>query len=633
MATDAPNAMATAIVEVTDKMAYFKEQAGEYQAALEESMAKIADVRMVDVPNPKLLEVPKLAAPAIKVGTLPSFSPSSLAMPMDPTLQNIDALLSDLDVGNMDDLPEAPAMPALTVPQAPAMANIAAPQRPDIDSTVELPEAPAIVLPELEALDAITVPDFEFAELPDFDGQAPSADGIVVPNVFINWQEPEYKSELLDDLLGQIQRMMAGGTGLPPAVEDALFARTRERDSQETSRAVQEAVDSWAARGYSMPPGMLTKAAGVIREQGRLKAAEMNREIFVQAAQIEIENLRFAVTQGMALEQLLQNLFENTAKRLFEMARFEAESQISLFNAHIGLFNAKTAAFNTLAQVYRTRLDGALAKLQAYKTRLEGLAAIGQLNQQKVEIYKAKFQGVQAATEIFNSMMRGAQVKADVIKNQFDAYRADVQAFAEQIGAEKVKFDAFSSLVKAEESKAGMLESQSRAYAATVQAISSKSEIRLKGAQVKMEAARIWLAKYQAEWGGYRDKVGASLQQLQYGTEVYRHQIEGYRAQTSLGIAESEVQTRFADMAVRTNIAYSEMAMGQYNALSQRAFQQAQITLEGSKAVGSWSAQLAAGTMSAMHVSASVSGSGANSNSYSQSKSESTNTSYSYNMT
>jgi len=632
MATDAPNAMAAAIDEVTDKMAYFKEQAAEHQATLEASMGKIADVRMVGVPEPKLLDVPKQTPPSIKVGALPGFSPSALVMPMDPTLQNIDSLLSNLDVGDMDSLPDAPAMPALSVPQAPAMAIIPAPQRPAVDTTVDIPDAPSITLPELEQLDAITVPEFTFTELPDFDGQPPSADGIVVPNVFINWSEPEYKSELLDNLQGQLQRMMAGGTGLPPAVEDALFSRVRERDSAETNRAVQDAVDTWASRGYSMPPGMLTKAASVIREQGRLKAAETNREVFVQAAQMEIENLRFAVTQGMALEQLLQNLFENTAKRLFEMARFEAESQINLFNAHIGLFNAKAAAFNTLAQVYRTRLDGALAKLQAYKTRLEGLAAIGQLNQQKVEIYKAKFQGVQAATEIFNSMMRGAQVKADIIKNQFDAYRADVQAFAEQIDAEKVKFDAFTSLVKAEESKAGMVESQSRAYAATVQAISSKSEIRLKGAQVKMEAARIWLAKYQAEWGGFRDKVGASLQQLQYGTEVFRHQIEGYRAQTSLGIAEAEVQGRYADMAVRTNIAYSEMAMGQYNALSQRAFQQAQITLEGSKAIGSWSAQLAAGTMSAMHVSATVTGSGTNTNSFTQTKSEGTNTNYNYSM-
>ncbi|MFG5779858.1 hypothetical protein ACFIQF_22590 [Comamonas sp. J-3] len=631
MATDAPNAMATAIEEVKDKMQYFKGLAGEHLAALHGSMGQIADVRMVDVPAPELLEVPKLNPPAIRAGTMPTYTPTGLVMPNDPVLTSIGSLLSNLDVGDMDALPEAPAMPVLTVPTAPVMDNIPAPQRPAIDTNVDIPTAPNIALPDMEVLSAITVPDFVFPELPDFDGNPPNADSIVVPNVFINWREPEYESELLDTLEAQIKHMMAGGTGLPAAIEDALFSRARERDSAETARAVQEAVDTWAARGYTMPPGMLTKAAGVIREQGRLKAAETNRDILTQAATWQIENIRFAVQQGMALEQLLQNLFENTAKRLFEMARFEAESQINLFNAHIGLFNAKNQAFATLAQVFRTKLDAALAKLTAYKTYLEGQAAIGQLNQQKVEVFKAKLAGVQASTEIYNSMMRGAQVQSDVIKNQFDAYRADVQAFAEQIGAQKLKFDAYSSQVKAEEAKAGMLESQSRAYAATVGAIASKSEIRYKGAQVKMEAARIWLAKYQAEWGGYRDKVSASLQQLQYGTEVFKTQVEGFRALTTLGISEAEVQSKYADMAVRTNIAYSEMAMGQYNALSQRAYQQAQITLEGSKAIGAWGAQLAAGAMSAMHVSASVSGSGSNSNSWSESKSTSDSTSKNYN--
>src|SRR5690606_8254268 len=123
-------------------------------------------------------------------------------------------------------------------------------------------------------------------------------------NVFINWAEPKYESELLDDLMLQVRSMMAGGTGLPAAVEDALFSRARERLSAETQRAVQEAFDTWAGRGFSMPPGMLTKAVSVAQEEGRLKAAELNRDILVEAAKWEIENIRFAVQQGMALEQL-----------------------------------------------------------------------------------------------------------------------------------------------------------------------------------------------------------------------------------------------------------------------------------------------------------------------------------------
>ena len=61
----------------------------------------------------------------------------------------------------------------------------------------------------------------------------------------------------------------------------------------------------------------------------------------------------------------------------------------------------------------------------------------------------------------------------------------------------------------------------------------------------------------------------------------------------------------------------------------------AQLALEAAKAMGQYSAQLAAGAMSAMHVSASVSGSGSQSNSYSnsdsRSKSESKSESHNYN--
>lgn len=79
--------------------------------------------------------------------------------------------------------------------------------------------------------------------------------------------------------------------------------------------------------------------------------------------------------------------------------------------------------------------------------------------------------------------------RADVIKNRFDAYRANVPAFAEQVGAEKAKFDAYEARVKGEAARGDVLESQSRAYAATVQAVTNKAEIKVKGAQIKMEAA------------------------------------------------------------------------------------------------------------------------------------------------
>lgn len=604
-----------AISTVQRQMGSLNSTADKYSALLSAALNKIADIKIAAVPAPPVLSVPSPDPPNIALDAIPVFSPATLVIPDAPASVSIDDLLAGLDVGDMEAIPPPPVFGAINIPDAPNMAAIDAPVRPAIDTTIAIPDAPTIAMPEMDALTQISLPDFQFPALPTFDGEPPSLNNLTVPNVFINWVEPVYESELLDELEAKVKTMMAGGTGLPPAIEDALFCRARERDSVEARKQLQEAVDNWAARDFSMPPGMLVKQTDVIREQGRLKAAETNRDILVEAAKWEIENIRFAVQQGMALEQLTQNLYENMARRLFEAAKYQAEAQINVFNAQIGLFNAQNTAFETLAQVYRTRLDAALAQLTAYKTAVEGQVAVGQINQQRVEVFKARLQAVQSNVELYKALMQGASVRADTIKNQFDAYRSDVQAYSEQIAAEKVKFDAYESRVKGESAKAGVYDAQARAYASTIQAIASKADIKVKSAQVKTEAARARIQKYMGDVDMYKANADVNLRAVQNATLVYQAQVDAWKAKTNAVVAEAEMESRFADMNTRTNIAYAEMQISQYTARMQNAIQQAQIALEAAKALGAYTAQLAAGAMSAAHVSASISGGGSASSS------------------
>lgn len=627
--------LAAAIGFVGDNIKRFDVVSKEYNVKLTQALADLGNIKVDEVPPPPPLTAPTFDPLDINLGAEPDLSVSPPVIPAAPIMTSIDSLLANLDVGDMDALPPAPTLIPINLPDAPGAISVPTPIKPAIDTAVDLPSAPVVVLPDMDPMLPITIPDFVFPTLPDFNDTPPDASALVVPNVFINWAEPKYESELLDDLMLQVRSMMAGGTGLPPAVEDALFSRARERLSAETKRAVQEAFDTWAGRGFTMPPGMLTKAVNVAQEEGRLKAAELNRDILVEAAKWEIENIRFAVQQGMALEQLTQNLFENMAKRLFEVAKFQAESQINVFNAQISLFNAQNQAFNTLAQVYKTKLDGALSKLQAYKTAIEGQALIGQINTQAVEVYKAKLQGITANVDVYKAMMDGAKVRAETIKTQLDAYRADVQVFAEQINAEKVKFDAYETQVKAETAKAGMLDAQARAYASTIQALASKADIKVKGVQIKMDAAKVHVQKYLADVDGYKAQLSAAMQEVGFVTDVFKARVDAWRAKAGAVTTVAEAEIRQTDMVTRTNIAFSEMQMKEYEAKMQKAIQTAQIALEAAKAMGAYSAQLAAGAMSAMHVSASVSGSGSQSdsfsNSVSKSTSESTSTNHNYN--
>lgn len=621
--------LGNAVTTVTDKIESLNRMADSYSEKLNEALSAIGNVKVDEVQSPQVPNTPDANAPDIDLSGIPQFNAPTLNIPDAPGSLDIDSLLSGLDVGDMD-IPDAPDAIPISIPDAPSMKEITVPDRPNVDTDIEYPDAPSVQIPEMDELEKITIPDFEFPKLPDFDGKAPDPSTITVPDVFINWSEPQYASEVLDDIQAKVKEMMAGGTGLPAPIEQALFARARDRVSQETERSVQEAVDQWASRDFSMPPGMLQKQIDVAREQGRVRAAEISRDIMIEAAKWEIENIRFAVQQGMALEQLTQNLFENTAKRLFEVARFHAESKINVFNAQISLFNAQNAAFETLAQVYRTKLDGAISKLTAYKTAIEGQAAIGQINQQKVDVFRAKLDGVLANVEIYKAMMTGAQTRAQVIKNQFDAYRSEIQAFAEQISAEKVKFDAYEAQVKAESAKTDILDAQARAYASTVQAMANKADIKVKGAQLKMDAAKTKVTKFLADVDAFKAKLEASLSQVQYATAAYTAQVDAWRAKASASVADAEMRSRFADMNTRTNIAYAEMQISEYQAKMQKAVQEAQVALESAKAIGQYTAQLAAGAMSAAHVSASISGSGSASTTDSTSNSTSRNYNYNY---
>lgn len=621
--------MDAAITTVIDQMDKLDEISSRYRKELSDSLSSIKQVAVTQIDAPIRMEVPETPVPNIDLSDVPKFSRIQMSKPELPVFESIDSLLSEL---NLDDLnmPDPPVMPTIELPSTPGIINIPIPERPMVNTDIEIPEAPVLDMPEMDTLKQIEIPKFNFPELMDFDGVPPSIEGISVPNVFINWKEPEYKSEILDELSLYISEGMKGGTGLPIPIEEALFNRARARESREVSRAVNEAIGDWSSRNFTMPPGMLVKQIAAIREDGQLKAAELNRDILIEASKMEIEQLRFLVQQGMSLEQLTSNIFNNTATRLFEVARFNAESQISVFNAQVAFFNAQNEAFKTLSDVYRTKLDGALAKLSAYKTAVDAQVAVGQINEQYVQVYRAKMDAVQSNVEVYKALIQGASLRAEVMKNQFDSYRADVQAYSEQIGAEKVKVEAYEAQIRGETSKASLFDAQARAYASTIQGIQAKANIKGQQIQLKMEAARVWISKYQADLESYKAELQANLSEVQQNTAAFSAEVDAWRATAGMEVSQAEMQSRYADMNTRTNIAYAEMQLKEYEAKMQKAVQEANIALESAKAMGQYSAQLAAGAMSAAHVSASISGNGSTSSSYSNSDSKSESHNYSY---
>ena len=749
-------------------------------------------------------------APTINNVVMPTKNISSVAIniPQAPTLGTVSAPTRpniNLSV-NMPNAPvlatfSAPAKPsidtAVTLPTMLPIDSINAPSRPNIDTSITIPDMPVMVMPQLDTLAQIDIPDFVMPNLslPDAPTMASLKPMTYDPNW---WNAPaDYQDDIYDKLVLVAKDMLHNpqNFGLPDAVVTALFNKPRERISAEVERTVQEAVSTWAARGFSMPNGMLAKQVNVARQEGQLRVADLNRDIFTEASKYQIDALKFAVEKGMALEQATYNRYLDTVNRLFEVAKYNVEAAFRVYEYQFTLFNAQNEGFKILVDVYKTKLEGFISTM---RLQLESAQAKGQLNQLKLEYYQTKLAGVTADVEIFKTKMQAVQMRTDVIKTRFDAYRTDMQAYAEQLSAERIKlevydtqmkgaqvkvgiadtqakiyateiqaysglldaerlkletyksqidseqaklgvaeiqariygtdisaytaelgseklkvdiheamlrgeqtkasimqteasiyetevraanaqteteklkldtfesqiraeqaklavadtqakiyateidaykaqtdaqrikFDAFDSQVKAEVSKAQIYDSTVKAYASRLQAYVNKGDLDVKQSQIRMDAARAYISKYLADMDGFKAELQANLGQVQYNTQVFGAQVDGWRSKVSAGVADSEMKARYADMNVRTNIAYAEMQIGEYNSKVQQSMAQAQFALEAAKAAGQYTSQLASGAMSAAHVSASISGSGSASVSSSDSESESTSHNYSY---
>jgi len=308
--------------------------------------------------------------PAINVDlTLPQITPTSFGtitsnIPPRPGLEDVP------EIGELV-IPEfQSSVSSLSIPTAPAWtAPSAAPQRPDVGD-VDLPDAPTLALPTMPTLTEIAVPTFEGVSLPVFDATAPEFEGTPLVGV-LQWSEPTYYPEILDEVLTVIRGLWSGTSGIPPAVEQAMVERAMSREDMIASRAIDDVADEFSGRGFTAPTGMQAAREDQMRQELTVKKLALNRELTIEFAKFQIENVRFGVQQAIAAENVYVNVFLNSAQRMFEAARYQLDAQLNIYNAQVALFNAKMNGLQISAAVYDTRVKAELSKIEVFKAEIE----------------------------------------------------------------------------------------------------------------------------------------------------------------------------------------------------------------------------------------------------------------------
>lgn len=584
-----------------------------------DALADLGDIQLQLAPGPALPELPEVNVPnpteTLTPPTADGFG--SVAGFASPTFEDLSAYLG-LDLSDLDvTVPEFQStVGAFVLPTRPSAIDTSGlPAAPSLDD-VTVPAAPATSLPSAPTLVELEIPDFTFPELPTFADAAPEFTE-PLPATNLTFSEPSYVSSLMTDLVTKVRAWLQGGTGLPAAVQQALFDASRGRIQQTAVEAEQSAYDTWAGRGFSMPPGMLVAQVNAIQEKSRFEQNTKERDITIELSKIEIENLRFAMERGIAIEGLLTKIFADAAGRSFEAAKYRVESDLKLYDAAVTVFNAKQNAFSIAAQVFKTKLEGKLAELQVFKAQIDGEIAKGQVNESRVRSYEAQVKGVLSVVELFKAQVEGARVSQDVNKGRIEAYKADIDAYAARLGADKTRFDAYEAEVRAEAARAGAFESEARAYAETVRAQGERANVKVRYIDAKIAALNASTNKFTALAGAARAEVEASLSAIQARAQAFSADVGRYTAEIQGRNSAAEIGIRGQELRLRNLLSHAELQFKEYDAMMARVIQTAQIIGDQLKAAGQFTSALATGAMSAIHVSASVGASGSVSDSQS----------------
>ena len=530
-----------------------------------------------------------------------------------------------------DEIPAyVPIITGVSIPDPPTVQPVTMPAVPTVSTEFNVPDAPDSNFGTAPALVSYDLPIYVPPVLPLFNEAAPTFDAIP-PSPVIDWTEPVYSSDIQDQIKVVLGEMLDGGTGLPAAVERAIWERGREREDDRSEQEVAAAMSQWTTRGFSHPPGQLNNQIIVLRDMTGRKVNELSREVMTKQADLEQKNRQFAVQYGIDYERVFTAVFLAVVDRNFQIAKFTVESQIQLYNMLVTSFNVEQQIFAQKVLVYKTQLDAAFYDIKAFEAEVGAYKAGAEMNVAMTQAYAEQVKAYSHEVDAYNSLVKAETEKANLQRVKVELYKAQVDGVVAEIQAQREVFMAYDSKIKGETSKVQLEEANSRAYVAQVQAIGEKATIIVKQADANISRDRLnldWnIANMQRITTLNGQQVSLAQTELAAFEAVnrkaetkYRADLEGQRASLQTAIELGKLQ-----------IAKYEVLSSQWKTRVQEIVQMAEINAASLRAAGQIASTMAAGAMAASHVSAGLSASGSASQTSSRGVSDSTDHRESYN--
>lgn len=511
------------------------------------------------------------------------------------------------------DVLEAPAPtfttpdPALMMVPPPARPNVSAPVAPRDDFTVTMPDAPDFRLPDLPTFEQLNLPPAPTLQLAEFEGVRPD---FIEPPLNENWawNPTPYTSDLRDRIVAKVEMMMDGGIGLEP-IEALLFQRARSRIDIEVRRNIDTRTDEFTSRGFSEPNGILAQAVDEILQGGLDAKAELNTQIAVESYRELVQNVRFAVQQGLAAEQIATNLHIQEQQLALQAAQYLRDTSIAILNARVTVFNARLQAYQTDAQVMAERIRAELAKVEVFRAQIEGERARGEINEQRVRIYSEQVRSIGVMADLYRTQVETVKVEADIERARIERFRGLVDAYSARWRAYGEEVGAYKAQIEAENVKATVHKNLVDAFATKVTAWGTAEGNKIARERLRIDQSGQLIQVFRSRMDKMLALVEAEKARIAGVSQRADALARIYTAEAGVETAASAATDRSFQLGLEAENARVQTALRGAEIRIQENIQLTNMMIEVHKTTAQVLSQLAASAMSAMNFSASVSSS------------------------
>lgn len=513
--------------------------------------------------------------PALLVA--PTLDTVNLELPDEPDDTLLFQDISPIETGTVPLL--TAAVPTLTMPNKPAALADFLADLPIINTSLVFPEPPSELLnPTIDApvITARVLPTKPTTNLPGFSSVAPTDNTVAPTNLdqsFANAYSgvapsmitmmdgyvdamlakfnPRFQSAMAS-IEAQLARYLAGGTGLDPDVEDAIYERERDKASAEARRVSDASFSEFADRGFTIPPGALAGAIATARQAGADNLARAGREVTALAAEWEQKNLQFAVDRSADLRKTMlssalayhQNLTTINGQAL-QYAKSILESIVELYNVTVKAYATRVEGYKAEAVVYETRLKSAMAGIELYKVEIQAEEALANVDRSKVEVYKARVEALMVYANVYRARIDAVRGRADLEKLKIEVFGAQVGAFTAKVQAKNAEWQGYRSTIDGEQAKVQLFAGQVQGYLGQVQGFRALIDAKAEAARAMAATNNARAEQFKAVMSGYNTVVSARGDVARTKLENQRQRVISFQAESQATVANAQVRNEY----------------------------------------------------------------------------------------